>query len=174
MTDAEFVSLYKKSITKQLFTGTLLIAFGLFIVWLIFSGSNATIDKFGLVGWIILWLLATICMVSGVVGIFIPLKNIFQLKKGSNLLINAIEKNDETYIIWCYEYVTHSKGKLTSAHQIWAIAKDGKRYTLAIKKSRIEPILIYFKAKFPTAYFGFSKEILTEIDQKLKLLKQHK
>lgn len=167
ISNEEFIKSMTKSGKKHAIIGICIFLFGVFIIWLGLSGVDKSADEMGTGGKIVLWVLALLCLFMGFLLVFKQMKTTSQVKGGKHPLVNAINQNDGTYLLWIYENVVHVKGG-GSNHQVWAVGKEGKRYTIEAKKDKIEGIINYLGNKFPQALVGYSKEIEQQISAQLK------
>ena len=167
ITNEEFITSLTKSGKKHAIIGICIFIFGAFIIWLALSGVDSSADDMGTGGKIVLWVLALLCVFIGLLLVFKQMKTSSQIKNGKHPLINAINQNDASYLLWVYENVVNVKGG-GSNHQVWAVAKGGNRYTIEAKKDKIEGIINYLASKFPQAEVGYSKEIEIEISKQIK------
>ncbi len=172
MQDADFLKMINRSAIKMGIIGFFVLAFGLFMVWLFFSGADPEAQELGTAGKVTGFIFAGIFILVGLLMLLIPIRASLKIKQGKHPLVNAVTSNDPAYILWYYEHITHVKSgpARNTAHTIWMLGRDKKQYTLGVKKGKVEEIFNYLASKFPNALVGYSKELETAYEQKVKVL----
>lgn len=162
MDDSEFSKLISKSNAKKTIVGSSVLAFGVFIIWMIMSGADSTPDDIGGGGQIIIWAVVIICLgVGGIIG-GQAVRSTYQIRSGKHPLLQSIISGDTAHLVWIYENVNSIKGG-GSNHYIYAYNSDNKLYTVSLKKKYIAEAMQYLQGKFPDAVFGYSNEIVEQM-----------
>jgi len=158
MTLAEFTALFRKGVVKSVLVGGFIALFGIFIVIMMFADLG--MEDMTTAGIVILWILAALCILVGIVAIYKPIKNNKQIDNGTHPLINAIINKDQEFVQWYYEYIVEvSAGPAkNNAYQMWIICKNKKQFILSIKKNQAPEIMEFLANHFPNAIAGYSKE----------------
>lgn len=173
MQDSDFIKMISRSGRKMGIIGFFILAFGGFMVWLFVSGADSEAEKMSTGGKITGMVFAGIFIVVGLLMLVISINTSLKIKGGKHPLVNAIQSNDPGFILWYYEHITHVKSgpARNTAHNIWLMSNTKKQYTISIKKGKVEEMFAYLATKFPTALVGYSKELESAYEQKLKDLK---
>ena len=153
-----FKKAISKSFAKNIIIGTCIIAFGVFITWLILSGADSEMDDIPLGGMIVIWTLAGLCLFFGGAITLKHISEAIKMRKGDHPVVNAIETGDKGYLVWIYENVISVQGG-GSDHQIWSYTQDGKHHVMSLKAKRVKEVIKYLQEQFPQAVVGYSEEI---------------
>lgn len=170
MDRAEFEKTIGRSSVKQLIIGSFIFAFGVFLVWLVFSGADSEMDDIGTGGMVVLWILIGLCLLMGGALIVIPIRTRMQLKSGNHPILAAIDRNDRGFVVWAYEHITQVKGG-GKDHYVYVFSNAGKQINISTKGKRVEGILGFIQKEFPTAVIGYSEEQQQRYNDYVKALK---
>lgn len=156
--NSTFKKAYLKTAQKGFAAGIFLVLFGLpaAICILIFAGLT---DGTTITGFIMLMIFGLL----GIMVIVITSKKKAKIKDGSDPLIQALDTNDQQYVVWFHGVVMEMQGSTLKELQRYMVSiyssEMKKAVTVSIKNEKsYKEILHFLGTKFPTAETGYDAE----------------
>ena len=153
---SEFKKKLRKGNITVMIVGLFVLAFGVFIAWLYFSGADKSSD-IGVGGEIVLIILIIICVGVGGLMMYTTFKNGMLVRGGKHGIVKAINEGDKSYLVWIFENITNSNG--TTLHAIWAYNSQGKQYNIRVKKNEVKKYIAFLSSHFPNAVLGYTDDM---------------
>jgi hypothetical protein len=164
--DSVFKTAYLKTSKKGFTVGVFLALFGLpsAICVLVFAGLTGGTSITGFIMLLIFGLL-------GVLVAVVTARKLAKIKDGTDTLIQALDNNDQDYVVWFHGVITKQAGtsiKELQTYMIMVYAREMKKaVTVSVKNEKAyNEILLFLETKFPTAETGYDAETKKRMKEK--------